>query len=110
VTGRSGRLDESDESVAIAVVADLANALDVARGCSLAPDLVPAAAVEVDLAGLQREQQGLFVHVREGEDLARAGVLHHAWDEPPLVKADLRRVSRGLHDHRAIVRIGRSRA
>src|SRR4029077_20864449 len=107
VAGRTGRIDQGDQSVPVAVVADLANALEVPGGRSLAPDLPAAAAVEVDLSRLERELQRLLVHVGEGQDLAGAGVLHHARHQAPLVEADLRRVSRRLHDHRAIVRIAR---
>src|SRR5204863_4013739 len=63
-----------------------------------------AAAIEVDLAAIERQPQRLLVHVRNRQHLTRAGVLHHAGHEPALVEAHLRRVSGGLHDHRAIVR------
>ena len=88
MAGGPGGLDQRDEGVAVAVVAQLPHALDVARGLALVPDLVAAAAVEVDLAGLEREPQRLLVHVGERQHLARARVLHHARHEPALVEAD----------------------
>src|SRR4029079_3423462 len=110
VTGRPGRINQRHEGVAVAVVADLANVLNVPRARPLAPDLAPAAAVEMDLASLEGELQRLLVHVGEGEHLAGAGVLHHARHEAALIEAHLRCISGGPNCHRAIVRTTRSRA
>ena len=89
MAGGAGRLDQRDERVAVAVVAELAQPLEVAGGRALVPDLLAAAAVEVHLPRLQGQAQRLLVHVGEGQHLAGAGVLHHARDQPALVEAHL---------------------
>ena len=52
MAGGTGRLDEGDDRVAVAVVAELSQPLHVAGGLALVPELAPRAAEEVDLAGL----------------------------------------------------------
>src|SRR5918995_1911775 len=89
VAGRSGGLDERKQGVRVAVVAQLAQALDVARCLALAPELLARAAEEVHLPGLARVTQGLLIHVGHGQNLARPPVLHDARDEATLVVGDL---------------------
>ncbi len=89
VAGRAGGLDEREHRVGVAVVAQRAHGLRVARGRALAPELVARAAPQVQLAGGLRPLQRLGVHVGEREHLARGGVLHHAGDESSLVVGDL---------------------
>ena len=86
--------DERQHGVRVAVVAQRAHGLGVARGLSLAPELVARAAPQVQLAGGLRPLQRLGVHVGEREHLAGARVLDHAGDEPALVVGD------GLHGTR----------
>src|SRR5207247_5371762 len=81
VARRPGRLDEREDRVAVAIEAQRLDGLGVARRGPLVPQLLPRAAVEVQLAGLLRAAQGLRVHVGEREHLARAPVLDHARDE-----------------------------
>src|SRR2546421_5423219 len=91
----SRRLDERQQRVPVAVVADRLHRLSVAGRGALVPQLLARAAVEVDLAGLPREPQRLGVHVRERQHLAAAPVLHHAWNQALLVECDLRIVHGG---------------
>ena len=80
MAGGPGRLDQGDDRVAVAVVAELAQAHHVPRGFAFVPELLPRAAVEVELAGLERQPQGLLVRVGERQDLAAGEVL--ATQEP----------------------------
>ena len=56
--------------VGVAVVAELPQAQHVARGLSLAPDLLARPAPEMDLAGLERERERLVAHVGQRQHLA----------------------------------------
>ncbi|KAA0274710.1 MAG: hypothetical protein EDQ89_01690, partial [Acidobacteria bacterium] len=89
VAGGAGGVDEREDGVGVAVVAELAHPLDVARGLPLAPELVTGAAPEVELAGRDRPLEGLGVDPGEGEDLAARCVLDHARREAALVECDL---------------------
>src|SRR5436309_13198998 len=89
VTGRAGRLDQRDQGIAIAVIADRLDRLRVARGGAFVPGLLARTAEQVDLTGLPRATQRFAVHVGQGQDLARTPVLHDAGNEPALVKCDL---------------------
>src|SRR2546421_462531 len=88
VTGRADGLNQGYQRVAIAVVPDLANALQVARSPALVPELVPRAAVEVDLPGLAGAAQRLVVHVSKRKHLTGVPVLHHAGHQPVFVEMD----------------------
>jgi hypothetical protein len=63
-------LDERQHSVAVAVHAQRADLLRVARGRALVPELVARAAPEVQLAGLARARERLLVRIGQGEDLS----------------------------------------
>src|SRR5437764_12586694 len=63
VAGGPSRLDEREHGIAVAVVAQLADALDVARGLPLVPQLLPRAAPEPGLAARARARESLLVHV-----------------------------------------------
>ena len=89
VAGRPGRLDEREHRVAVAVQAQRADRLGVARRRALVPQLVARAAPEVQLAGLARARERLRVRVGQREHLARAPVLDDDRDEAPLVVADV---------------------
>src|SRR5829696_605696 len=102
VAGGTARLDESEDSVAVAVVAELSQPQRVPRGLPLAPDLLARAAVEVKLAGLDGEPQALLVRVGQGQDLAAGEVLRNARHQAFLVKRD-------LLEHSRIVKAERTR-
>ena len=89
-----GGLDEREQRVAVAVVADRLDRLRVARRRALVPQLVARAAPQVQLAGAARRGERLGVHVREREHLAGAPVLDHAGHEALLVVGDRRVVHR----------------
>src|SRR4051794_39220187 len=95
VAGGAGGLDEGEQRVAVAVQAQRADRLRVARGRALVPLLGARAAVEVQLARLQSAAQGLGVHVRKREDLAGAPVLDDARDQALLVEGDVGGVEHG---------------
>src|SRR5688572_23613628 len=78
VAGRARRLDQRENRVLVAVEAELLQALDVARGGALVPQLLARARPEPHLARLARALERLVVHVREREHLAGAGVLDYA--------------------------------
>src|SRR5436305_6708387 len=88
VTGGPGRVDEREESVGVAVVAQPPDLLHVARGLALVPELLPGAAEEVRLTCRARAREGLLVHVGEREYLARERVLNDARHESVLVEGD----------------------
>ena len=90
VARRPGGLDQREQRVAVAVVADRLDGLRVARGRALVPQLGARAAPEVQLAGPPRRGQRLGVHVGEREHLAGAPVLDHAGHEALLVVGDRR--------------------
>ena len=89
VARRTGRLDQRQQRVAVAVVADRPDRLRVARRRALVPQLLARAAEEVHLARLARAPQRLGVHVGERQHLAGAPVLDDARDQPALVECDL---------------------
>ncbi len=89
VTGRPGGLDERQQGVAVAVVADRLDRLCMAGGRTLMPQLLARAAEEVCLACFAREPERFGVHVGERQDLAGAPVLHDARHESVLVVCDL---------------------
>ena len=89
VARRAGRLDEREQRIRVAVVANRLQRLGVARGLALVPLLLARAAVEVHLAALARATQRLRVHVREGQDLAGPPVLDDARHQAALVECDL---------------------
>jgi hypothetical protein len=78
VAGGAGRLDQRQQRVLVAVVAQRLEAHDVAGGLPLVPQLLTRARPEPDLAGLARAPLRLLVHVGEREHLAGAGVLDYA--------------------------------
>src|SRR3954468_19504655 len=96
VTGRTAGLDEREQRVGIAVVAQLADRLDVAAGLTLVPQLASRAAPEPGLAARLGAFERLAVHVREREHLTGVPVLDDDRREAALVEGD--RV--GVH-HRA---------
>src|SRR3954454_1629969 len=61
VARRPAGLDEREHGIAVAVHAQGANALDVPRGRALVPELVARAAPQVQLTGLARARERLFV-------------------------------------------------
>src|SRR6185437_16548495 len=64
----------------------MARTANVLPEVALVPQLLAAAAVEVDLARPPGERQRLGVHPGQREDLAGMPVLHDARDEPALVE------------------------
>ena len=77
--GRPGpRARRAPAGVHVAVVAQRAQAQEVAGGLPLVPQLLARARPEPDLAGLARARERLLVHVGEREHLAGAGVLDDA--------------------------------
>jgi hypothetical protein len=89
VAGGSRRLHERQQRVRVAVVAQRAQALHVARRLALVPQLAARAAPEVDLAACERAVERLAVHIGERQHLAGAPILGHARHEPALVERDL---------------------
>src|SRR5205814_3277101 len=86
VARRPRRLDKREHGVVVAVVAQLAHALHVARRLPLVPPLLARAAPEPGLASRARASERLLVHVGHGEDLPRAPVLHDTRDEAAIVE------------------------
>src|SRR3954454_1225672 len=89
VAGGGRPLDQSEQRVRIAVPAQLAHALDVARRLPLVPELVPRAAPEPGLAGLARASESLLVHVGNRQDLARVPVLDHTREQAVFAEGDV---------------------
>src|SRR5690348_12980947 len=82
-------LDDQQDRVAIAIEADLAHPLHVARLLALAPQLVPRARPVVCLARVAGERQCVTVHPRERQHAMRRGVLSDRGREAVLVPANL---------------------
>jgi len=78
VTGRPRGLDLNEHGVVVAVEEHAPDTLHVAAGAALVPELLPPAAPEVRLAGLEGRRQRLTVDVGEDEDLAAGGILNDA--------------------------------
>jgi hypothetical protein len=89
VARRAGRLDQREQRVGVAVVADRLDRLGVARGGALVPQLLPRAAEEVHLAALPGQAQGLGVHVGQRQDFAAAPVLHDARHQAAFIEGDV---------------------
>src|SRR5919106_4167506 len=81
VAGGARRVDECDVGVAVAVVPEGPEALNVAGGLALVPQLVARARPEPHLTGRAGALERLLVHVGEGEDLAGVGVLDDAGEK-----------------------------
>src|SRR4051794_27413657 len=81
VAGGSGRLDEREDRVLVAVEAQLLHALDVAGRLPLVPQLLARARPEPHLARRAGALERLVVHVRQREHLAGARVLDYAGQE-----------------------------
>ncbi len=88
VAGGAGRFDERQHGVTVAVQAQGPHPLGVAAGGPLVPLLGPGAAVEVQLAAVERPGEGLLVHVGEHQHLPRAPVLDDARHQPVAVEGD----------------------
>src|SRR5579871_2135361 len=72
VAGTTALLHDSDqERVTVAVVADLAHELTIARGLPFAPQLLPTAAPEPRPSGLESPQQRLLGHPGHHENEVR---------------------------------------
>src|SRR3954454_14010120 len=78
-------LHQREHSVAVAVQAQRADLLGVARRRPLVPQLVARAAPEMQLTGRAGARQRLLVGVGQSEDLSRPPVLDDDRDEAPLV-------------------------
>src|SRR5207248_6228316 len=83
------RIDEGEDGVAVAVVAQGLHPLRVAGRRALVPQLGARAAPEPGLARSDGVLERLAVHVGERQHLTRAPVLHHARHEALAVEADL---------------------
>src|SRR4051794_32054235 len=89
VAGPPRPVDQRQQRIGVAVVAQRLDALDVARGLPLVPELVARAAPEVHLSGLARALEGRLVDIGEREHLAGAPILHHAWRQAVGTEFDL---------------------
>ncbi len=88
VAGGPGRVDHRHQGVAVAVVAELAQVHEAARAFAFFPEFVAGAAVEVQVAGLERHFQRFRADVGEHQHLAGGEVLDHAGRQPPLIEFD----------------------
>src|SRR6185369_3118695 len=88
VAGGTGRIDQRHQRVAVAVVAELAQVHEVPRSFALLPELVAGAAVEMEVAVLQRQFEGARAHVSEHQNLAAGEVLDDARHQALLVEFD----------------------
>ena len=89
VACRARRLDEREQTVGIAVVAQLLELLDVATGLALVPEFLAAARPEPRRALLERETHRFGVHPRHHEHVFGHRVLHDARDEALVVVHEL---------------------
>ena len=93
VAGDARLMHAHEKRVAVAVVGDLLDLLDVAGCLALLPELLAAAAEEPGVARLERLLEGFLVHVGQHEDLAVL-LLHDGGHEALLVEFDHRDVNR----------------
>src|SRR5579863_2671419 len=81
-------IDLDDERVGVAIDKDAPDALTVARGLALLPQLLAASRKEPRPSCLERALQRLFVHVANHQDVSRRRLLHDRRDEPVRVETD----------------------
>ena len=79
-------LNEYKQRITIAIVPNLADVLDVARGAAFVPQRLAAAAPKVGLARLLCQAQRLGVHPGDHEHVAAVAVLHNGRYQPLLIK------------------------
>ena len=87
VAGNTALMDAHEQRIAIAVVGDLLDLLDIAGLLPFLPKALATAAVEPCQPRLNRLFQGLFVHIGKHEYLS-ALLLNDGRHEPLLVKMD----------------------
>ena len=93
MAGDTRLMHAHEQCVAVAVVGDFLDLLNVAGRLALLPELLAAAAKEPGVARLQRLLEGFLVHVGQHEHLAVL-LLHDSRHEALLVKLDHRNVNR----------------
>ena len=81
MTGWSCLIDLDEERVLIAIVQDLCNALNVARGFTFLPELLARTAPKPGETAFHGLLQRCRVHVRDHEDLVCSTVLDDSGDE-----------------------------
>ena len=89
VAGAALLVDDVQQGVAVAVDADLLDALGVAAGAALLPELVAAARVVVGVPRLAGPLEGRPGDVREHQHVARVGVLGDGGNQPLFVEGEV---------------------
>ena len=79
-------VDRQQNSIAVAVIAQGLDLLNVARGCALVPKFLARSAPVVGLAGRQGLLDRLAVHPGQHQNRAVEIVLGHGCDEAAIVK------------------------
>src|SRR3954451_2435369 len=85
---RACGVDQGEDGIGVAVVAQCPHRLHVARRLALVPELPPRTAVEPGLARVDRALERLAVHICPRQSLAGEPVLDDARDQAVGVEAD----------------------
>src|SRR5262249_46885439 len=89
VTRRAVRVNAHQQRIAVAVKANVNDALSGARGRAFMPKLSPRTAPEPGLASLQGLRQTLGVHMRDHQDLVGVVVLHDSRDQSLIIELQI---------------------
>ena len=81
VAGRTGGLDQGEHGVEVAVEAQLANALDVAGGLPLVPELLARTAPEMRITRAPGHFERLLVHICQHKDRPICDILDDRWHQ-----------------------------
>ena len=79
----------NEDRVAVAVIADFPDILEMTGTLPLIPELLPAAAEEPGAACPEGEPQGLLVHIAQHENLSAVFILDYGRYQAPVIKSDL---------------------
>jgi len=79
--------DRKPERVLIAINSDFLHGKNVSRCLALVPDFCAGTAVKMSLPTVQCQAQGLLIHVRHHEKLARLKIRNNSRYQPGAVKA-----------------------
>ena len=86
VTYRPRGLSLYQKGIAIAILNDGLQPQESARGFSLVPQFLPAAAVEPDVSADQCALERLFVHIAQHQDFTIPGILDNSWNQAFIIK------------------------
>ena len=88
MTGNTFLIDLDQKGVFIAIVIDLFYLLEMPRGLSLRPELLPRTGPETGLTLLQHDADRIFVHIPQHKHITVIDILDNSRDQPLIVKLE----------------------